>query len=139
MRKHAALWAAGIASMVAQTAGISLRPFEDHRVWILHSGLQAEWQFRFPEVVAAQEGTFLTSPRTRMIWQQYPDGTWGYDWQTNEQYAAEAYRQIGKRVPMILGMEVSPRIQVKLNRLELTLRLKNISNRVFHDVMSEGG
>src|SRR4051794_38362661 len=117
MLKPAALLVAGMAAALSQTANISLKPFEDHRVLIFHRGLDAEWQFRFPEVVAAREGTFLTSPRTRMIWHEYPDGAWGYDWQSNEAYAAEAYQQTGKRLTMIAGIAVSPRIRVKENRL----------------------
>jgi hypothetical protein len=133
------IWWIGLAAAFGQTANIRLQPFEDHRVLIFHDGLDAEWQFRFPEVVAAREGTFLSSPRTRMIWKEYRSGEWGYDWQTNEDYAAFAYQQVGKRIPMIVGMEISPRIEVKTDRLELSLRLKNISIRTFHDVIAEGG
>jgi hypothetical protein len=129
----------GIGLALAQEAVPRLQPYEDHRVLIFHDGYEAEWQLRFPEVVAAREGTFLSSPRTRMIWQTYADGSRGYDWQTNEQYAAAAYQQIGKRVPMIVGMEVSPRMRVSADRIDLTLKLKNISAQTFHDVTADGG
>jgi len=108
-------------------------------VLIFHDGLEAEWQLRLPEVVAAREGTFLTSPRTRMIWSVDSQGRWGYDWQTTGEYAASAYQQIGKRLPMIVGMEISPRMKVTPGRIDLTLRLRNVSTRTFHDVTADGG
>ena len=125
--------------MLGQETVPRLQSFEDHRVLIFHDAYNAEWQLRLPEVVAAREGTFLSSPRTPMSWKNYPDGSRGYDWQTNEEYARTAYEQIRKRVPMILGMEISPRMQVRSNRVDLTLTLKNISDRTFHDVTADGG
>src|SRR5689334_14168759 len=111
--RSAALWLLAAVVCGAQDGPIRLKPFEDHRVLIFHSGLDAEWQLRLPEVVAAREGTFLTSPRTRMIWSADSEGRWGYDWQTSEEYAAFADQQTGKRLHMIVGMEISPRVKVK--------------------------
>ncbi len=137
--RPAAVWLLAVAVCLAEDGPIRLKPFEDHRVLIFHSGLDAEWQLRLPEVVAAREGTFLTSPRTRMIWSADSDGRWGYDWQTTEEYAGFADQQTGKRLHMIVGMEISPRMKVKADRIDLTLRLRNVSTRTFHDVNADGG
>jgi hypothetical protein len=135
----AAIWSLGVFAAPPDDSSIRLQPFEDHRVLIFHDGLAAEWQIRMPEVVAASEGTFLTSPRTRMIWSKDSQGRWGYDWQTTEEYAASAYKQIGGRLTMIVGMEISPRMKVTPDRIDLTLRLRNVSARAFHNVTADGG
>ena len=135
----AAVGLLGVSASLAEDAPIRLKPFDDHRVLIFHDGLQAEWQLRLPEVVAAREGTFLSFPRTRMIWRVDAEGRWGYDWQTTDEYAAWAYQQIGKRLHMIVGMEISPRMKVRPGRIDLTLRLRNVSGGSFHDVTADGG
>jgi len=119
--------------------GIQVTPTDDHRVFLFHHGYQAKWQIRLPEVVSAREGTFLTSTRPKMKWREYEDGTIGTDWRPDEVYSREAYEKMGRRVKMIQGLEISPRIRVGPNRIDLSLRLKNVSDLPFHSVSVDGG
>jgi hypothetical protein len=119
--------------------GIQVTLSDDHRVFLFHEGYQAKWQIRLPEVVSAREGTFLTSTRPKMKWREYEDGTIGTDWRPDEAYSREAYEKMGRRLKMILGLEISPRIRVGPNRIDLSLRLKNVSDLPFHSVSADGG
>ena len=120
-------------------AEIRLQPFPDHRVLIVHEGYRAEWQLRLPEVVRSWEGAFLTYIRTPLEWRQYESGESGYDWQPSAAYAQEAFEKTSRRQQMIVGMKVSPRMKVGSQRIDLWLRLKNVSDRPFHAVHSDGG
>jgi hypothetical protein len=123
-----------------QPAVIRVTPTEDHRVFLFHDGYQAEWQIRFPEVVSAREGTFLTSTRPRLKWREYEGGTIGTDWRPDEDYSREAYEKMGRRLVMVQGMEVSPRMKAGRDRIDLELlRLKNVSDHPFHAVSADGG
>src|SRR5882762_2191509 len=123
----------------AQQSGIRMIPTEDHRVFLFHDGYQAEWQIRFPEVVSAREGTFLTSTRPRMKWREYEGGAIGTDWRPDEDYSREAYKKMGRRVVMVQGMEILPRMKAGRDRIDLELSLKNISDHPFHAVSADGG
>src|SRR5882724_5392287 len=127
------------AGPAGRQAGIRVTPTEDHRVFLFHEGYEAEWQIRLPEVVSAREGTFLTSAKPRMKWQEYQGGMIGTDWRPDEAYSREAYEKMGRRLVMIQGMEISPRIKTGRDRLDLSLRLKNVSDQVFHSVSADGG
>jgi hypothetical protein len=127
-----------VAALAAQLP-IALETFPDHRVILRHEGYAAEWQLRLPEVVSAREGTFLTSTRTPMEWKRQPDGRMGYDWRGTEAYAKEAHEKMGRRLHMITGMEISPRIRASASRLDLELTLKNVSDATFREVWSDGG
>jgi hypothetical protein len=118
---------------------IRVTPTEDHRVFLFHDGYQAEWQIRLPEVVSAREGTFMTSARPSMKWREYEDGTIGTDWRPDEAYSREAHEKMGRRLTMIQGLEISPRLRVGPDRIDLSLRLKNVSGRPFHSVSADGG
>jgi len=127
------------SSPAGQRAGIRVTPTEDHRVFLFHDGYQAEWQIRFPEVVSAREGTFVTSTRPRMKWREYEGGMLGTDWRPDETYSREAYEKMGRRLTMIQGMEISPRIKTGSDRIDLLLHVKNVSNSPFHSVSADGG
>ena len=74
-----------------------------------------------------------------MKWREYEDGTIGTDWRPDEAYSREAYDKMGCRLKMIQGLEISPRIRVVSNQIDLLLRLKNVSDLPFHSVSADGG
>jgi len=127
------------AAPAGRQGGIRVTPTDDQRVFLFHDRYQAEWQIRLPEVVSAREGTFLTSTRPSMKWREYEDGTIETDWRPDEAYSREAYEKMGRRLMMIQGIEISPRIRIGLDRIDLSLRLRNVSDRPFHGVSADGG
>jgi hypothetical protein len=129
---------AGLRAATPQT-DVRLTPTEDHRVFIRHERYAADWQIRFPEHVTSQEGTFMTSAKPRMEWRNVEDGVVSSNWSPSEEYSRLAFEQMGRRLPMIQGMSISPAMRVGADRIDLTLQLKNISTRTFHSVWSEGG
>jgi hypothetical protein len=130
--------AAGLRAATQQTE-IRLTPTEDHRVFIRHERYAADWQIRFPEQVTSQEGAFMTSAKPRMEWRNMQGGVLSSDWSPSEDYSRQAFEQMGRRLRMIQGMSISPRMRAGADRIDLTLHLKNISGRPFHAVWCEGG
>jgi hypothetical protein len=118
---------------------IQLKTSPDHRLFIYHPGHQAEWQIRIPEVVEAQEGTFMTSVRPEVTWKEFEPGLVGYDWSGATNYTPAVERATGGRIKIIRGLTISPRVKVRGERVEFELRLQNTSAETFHDVTADGG
>ena len=118
---------------------IELKTSPDYRLFITNKLYQAEWQIRIPEVIDAREGTFLTSVRPSVTWRTFPDGSVGYDWSGQTNYAAEVRKAAGDRIQIVTGLTISPRIKVNSNCVKMELTLKNISTQPLHDICADGG
>jgi hypothetical protein len=81
----------------------------------------------------------MTSTVPRMDWSEMEGGVLGTDWQASDDYLAAANDETKGRLHFIPGIAISHRVKIGVDRIDLSLHLKNISDRAFHDVWSDGG
>src|SRR5262245_8641304 len=115
------------------SAQIKIQTFPDYRLHITNERYNATWQIRLPEVVASNEGVFLTSTRPSLEWAVSAD-TYSYRWTSTADYAKAVRQAMGDRQQLAVGIEVKTKVQVLENMLALEVALHNPTDRPMRDV-----
>ena len=107
-------------------------------VTIHHEGLDASWSLRFPEAAGTADFLAFYPTRTRddtITWQEYGEGTLGYQWRPSEPAREETPGDTAIR-PVLA---VAARLRPSPDRIDLTIELENVSPGVMVAVWSDGG
>ena len=130
--------AAALLSVGLLPAQIKIETFPDYRLHITNGRYDATWQIRLPEVVASNEGVFLTSTRPSLEWTA-SGNSYSYRWTSTADYAKAVRQAMGDRQHLAVGIEVNTKVQVFENRLALEVALHNPTDRPMTDVWIDGG
>ena len=109
-------------------------------VTISHSGLAASWRIQFPEAVGAADVFHLVWHPISVHWRAHPDGAISYDWQASGEWIREASEKVDLRgFALKPGIALQARMRASSNRIDLSLRLENLSDAPLRQVWCDGG
>ncbi len=109
-------------------------------VRITHPVLNASWLIELPEDVETEDAFYLIWENIRVDWKEYGNQEIGYDWEATREWIQRAQQKIDMRGFSIRpGMRVSVRMRPSSERVDILIKLTNLTGSTLRPVFSSGG